>query len=115
MAFPLKLAIYADGANRDAMIKRYREGLVKGFTTNPTLMAKAGVRDYKEFALSVLSEIKQMPISFEVFSDEFGEMEREALEIKSWASNVNVKIPITNTKSQSSIPLIKSLLDKGTK
>lgn len=115
MAFPLKIAIYADGANKDAMIKRYREGLVKGFTTNPTLMAKAGVRDYKEFALSVLSEIKQMPISFEVFSDEFHEMEREALEIKSWSSNVNVKIPITNTKGQSTIPLIKSLLEKGTK
>ncbi len=115
MAFPLKIAIYADGANKDAMIKRYREGLVKGFTTNPSLMAKAGIRNYKEFALSVLSEIKQMPISFEVFSDDFQEMKREALEIKSWAANVNVKIPITNTKGQSSMPLIKELLSQGTK
>ncbi len=115
-AYPqLKVAVYADGANRDDMLKRYREGFVKGFTTNPTLMVKAGVKDYAAFANSVLSEIKTLPISFEVFSDDFAGMEREALVIGSWGPNVNIKIPITNTKSEPALPLIRKLLDKNLK
>jgi transaldolase len=112
---PLKVAIFADGAYREEMIKRYHEGFVKGFTTNPSLMAKAGVRDYAAFAKSVLTEIKDLPISFEVFSDDFDQMEKEAFIISSWGSHVNVKIPIMNTRGQSSIPLIRKLLDRGFK
>ncbi len=111
----LNIHVYADGAYRDDMLKRYRDGSVKGFTTNPTLLVKAGVKDYAGFAKDILSEIKTLPISFEVFSDEFSQMEREADIIGSWASNVNVKIPITNTKGESSIPLIKRLLAKKMK
>ncbi|MEK6705711.1 MAG: transaldolase [Candidatus Poribacteria bacterium] len=111
----LKIAVFADGANKEDIIKRYREGFVKGFTTNPTLMVKAGVKNYSAFAMEVLAEIKTLPISFEVFSDTFDQMEREALIIGSWGSNVNIKIPITNTKKESSLPLIKRLLDKGLK
>lgn len=114
--FPkLKVAVYADGAKIGDMVKRYQEGFVQGFTTNPTLVAKAGVTDYAGFARQVLREIKTAPISFEVFSDEFAEMEREALIIGDWASNVNVKIPITNTRGESSLPLIRKLLDRGLK
>jgi transaldolase len=112
---PLKVKIFADGANIDNMLKRAREGLVQGFTTNPTLMAKSGIKDYKAFAKQVLAEIKTVPISFEVFSDDFNEMERQAMEIASWGSNVNVKIPITNNVGQSSIPLIRRLFDKRLK
>lgn len=112
---PLKVAVYADGANREAMVKRLREGFVKGFTTNPTLVAKAGVTDYAGFAKSVLSEIKELPISFEVFSDDLTSMEREAMIIAGWASNVNVKIPITNTKGEPTLPLIQKLLSQGVK
>ena len=111
----LNIHVYADGAYRDDMLKRYRDGSVKGFTTNPTLLVKAGVKDYASFAKDILSEIKTLPISFEVFSDEFSQMEREAEIIGSWASNVNVKIPITNSKGESSIPLIKRLLGKNMK
>lgn len=111
----LKIHVYADGANKDDMIKRYKEGFVKGFTTNPTLMAKAGIKDYEGFAKEILGTIKTMPISFEVFSDEFPEMKRQALKIKAWAPNVNVKIPITNTKGQPALSLIKELLAEGTK
>jgi transaldolase len=112
---PLKIAIYADGAKIEDMLKRYREGVVKGFTTNPSLMVKAGVKDYAAHARAILAEIRDLPISFEVFSDEFAEMERQALIIKSWGSNVNVKIPITNTKGESALPLIRRLLDQGMK
>lgn len=111
----LKTAIFADGAKLEDMIKRAREGFIKGFTTNPTLMVKAGVQKYKEFAKAVLSEIKDLPISFEVFSDDFEEMERQAYEISTWGPNVNVKIPITNTQGQSSLLLIRRLLDNGLK
>jgi transaldolase len=110
-----KVAIFADGANRDDMMKRYRDGSVNGFTTNPSLVAKAGVKDYAGFAKSILSEITSLPISFEVFSDELEAMEREALIIGAWASNVNVKIPITNTQGKSTLPLIRKLLDRGLK
>jgi transaldolase len=109
----LNIAVFADGAHRDAIVKRYKEGFIKGFTTNPTLMAKAGLRDYEQFAKDVLSEVKNLPISFEVFSDEFPDMERQALRIAAWGPNVNVKIPITNTRGESSLPLIRRLLDKG--
>ena len=112
---PLKIHVYADGAQKDEMIKRYKEGFVKGFTTNPTLMAKAGIKDYEAFAKSVLETIKELPISFEVFSDDFSEMKRQALKIKEWGKNVNVKIPITNTKSEPAFALIKELLAKGVK
>jgi transaldolase len=110
-----KISVFADGANREDMLKRYRDGSVKGFTTNPTLMAKAGVKDYASFAKSILAEIKTLPISFEVFSDDLDSMEREAMIIGSWASNVNVKIPITNTQGKPTLSLIRKLLDKGLK
>ncbi|MGK5088322.1 transaldolase [Bdellovibrionota bacterium FG-2] len=111
----LNIHVYADGAYRDEMLKRYRDGSVKGFTTNPSLLVKAGVKDYAGFAKEILAEIKTLPISFEVFSDDFSQMEREAGIISAWAANVNVKIPITNTKGESSIPLIKRLLEKKMK
>ncbi|MDD2773304.1 MAG: transaldolase [Elusimicrobiales bacterium] len=109
----LRIKIFADGADAESMKRAYREGFVKGFTTNPTLMKKAGVTDYKAFAKDVLGEIRALPISFEVFSDDFAHMEKEALEIASWASNVYVKIPITNTRGESAVPLIKKLAGQG--
>lgn len=109
----LKIKIFADGADIKSMIEAYKGGLIKGFTTNPTLMRKVGVTEYVSFAKEVLKNIPDRPISFEVFSDEFDEMEHQAKQIASWGKNVNVKIPITNTKQQSSIPLIKKLTDDG--
>jgi len=111
----LKIKIFADGANVTEMKKVYSEGIVKGFTTNPTLMKKDGVKDYVAFAKDVLSEIKDMPISFEVFTDDFESMERQAREIGSWGDNVFIKIPITNTKGEPSYELIKKLSDDGMK
>lgn len=111
----LQVKIFADGANKVDMLELYKNPLVKGFTTNPTLMRKAGVSDYAGFAHKILSEIPDRPISFEVFSDEFDEMERQALQISSWGENVYVKIPITNTKAQFSYVLIKKLVDQGVK
>lgn len=111
----LKIKLFADGAVLADMKNAYAGGLVKGFTTNPTLMKKAGITDYNQFAKDVLAEINDMPISFEVFSDEFVEMEREARIINSWGENVYIKIPITNTKGESSIPLIKKLAGDGLK
>ena len=99
----LQVKLFADGADKNGMLEMYANPLIAGFTTNPTLMKIAGVTNYKSFAKDILTYIKDKPISFEVFSDEFEEMEKQALEIASWASNVNVKIPITNTKSQSSV------------
>ena len=116
MAFPgISIQVYADGANKADMVKRVREGYIAGLTTNPTLMRKVGISDYEAFAKDVLSEIKDLPISFEVFSDDFADMKRQAIKIKSWAPNVNVKIPITNTKSESAIPLVKELFAEGIK
>ncbi len=106
----LRIAIYADGANRDDILRMYREGLVRGFTTNPTLMAKVGLTDYTAFAKTVLADIKDRPFSFEVFSDDWDEMERQAMIINSWGANVNVKIPITNTKGEPALKLIQKLL-----
>lgn len=111
----LSVKLFADGAEKAGMLEMYRNPLISGFTTNPTLMKKAGVTDYVAFAKDILSHIPDKPISFEVFSDEFDEMERQALEIASWGNNVYVKIPITNTKGESSVPLITSLSEKGVK
>lgn len=109
----LKIKIFADGANLDSMLELYKTGYIKGFTTNPTLMKKDGVKDYEKFARSVLEKIKDMPISFEVFADDFNGMELEAKKIFSWGKNVYVKIPITNTKGESSINLIRKLSSEG--
>src|SRR6188508_2033530 len=87
--------------------------LIKGFTTNPTLMKKAGVVDYKAFALEVLKAIPDRPVSFEVFADDFGAMEQQGLEIASWGRNVNVKVPVTNTKGEFSGAVIERLSKKG--
>src|SRR5580698_10329007 len=105
----LKIHIYADGADLNEMRNAHAKGLVKGFTTNPTLMAKAGIKDYRQWARETLKAIPDLPISFEVFSDDFDEMKRQAFELAELGSNANVKIPITNTKKQSSLPLIKEL------
>ena len=107
----LKVKLFADGAEKSGMMEMYNNPLISGFTTNPTLMRKAGITDYKSFSLDILAEIKDKPISLEVFSDDFDEMERQAHEIASWGENVYVKIPITNTKAEYSIPLIKKLSD----
>lgn len=109
----LKIKIFADGANKDDMLSAHRAGLADGFTTNPSLMRKAGVSDYEKFAKEVLAEIKNVSISFEVFSDEFEAMEREARKIASWAKNIHVKIPVQNTKGQFSGSLIKKLHGEG--
>ena len=109
----LKVKIFADGADKDGMLEMYENSLISGFTTNPTLMKIAGVKDYKTFALDILSYIKDKSISFEVFSDEFEDMKKQALDIASWADNIYVKIPITNTKAESSVELIDSLSLNG--
>ena len=111
----LNVKLFSDGADKKGMLEMYANPLISGFTTNPTLMKVAGVSDYKSFAKDILTYIKDKPISFEVFSDEFDEMERQALEIASWADNIYVKIPITNTKSESSINLIDTLSAKNVK
>ncbi len=109
----LKVKIFADGADLGAIRELAKNPMIKGFTTNPTLMRVAGVEDYETFAHEVLAEIKDRPVSFEVFADELDEMEKQARKIASWAENVNVKIPITNTKGESTAPIIKSLSDAG--
>jgi transaldolase len=111
----LHIQVFADGADRDAMLELAAQPHIAGLTTNPTLMRKAGITDYRAFALSVLSEIKEKPISFEVFSDDFREMERQAHEIASWGENVFVKIPVTNTRAESSAKLIRRLARAGVK
>jgi len=109
----LNIRIFADGADYDGMIEMYADPLIKGFTTNPTLMRKAGVTDYPAFARKVLSAIPDRPVSFEVLADDFDEMERQAREIATWGENVYVKIPVTNTHGQSSAPVIKRLSRDG--
>lgn len=111
----LKVKIFADGADLTTMIKMNELQHIQGLTTNPTLMRKAGIKNYKDFAKEVLSRVTEKPISFEVFSDEFSVMESQAIEIASWASNVYVKIPITNTHGENSYALIKRLTNKGVK
>jgi transaldolase len=109
----LKVKLFADGADLAGMKEMAANPLVRGFTTNPSLMKKAGVTDYKAFALQVLAAIPDRPVSFEVFADDFGEMEAQALEIASWGRNVNVKIPVTNTKGEFAGPLIERLSRRG--
>ena len=111
----LPIKIFADGADLEGIIDLYRKPFVQGLTTNPTLMRKVGIADYETFARSVLESVTDKPISFEVFSDEFPEMRRQALKIRNWQQNVYVKIPITNTKGESSLPLIKELSSEGVK
>ncbi|CAN5184771.1 transaldolase [soil metagenome] len=111
----LKIKIFGDGADKDTILKLNKDPLIAGFTTNPTLMRKAGVTDYEAFAREVLALVKEKPISFEVFSDQFDEMEKQANVIASWGENVNVKVTITNTKGESSVPLIKRLAAQGIK
>jgi len=109
------LKFYADGAVIDDFVRLHRDGGVEGFTTNPTLMRRAGISDYEKFSRELLTAIPDMPISLEVFSDEFDEMRRQALKIDSWGSNVYVKIPITNTRGESSLPLVSDLAKSGVK
>ena len=109
----LKIRLFQDGAELGAMIRAHKEGLVSGFTTNPTLMRKAGISDYAVFARDVITAIPDMPLSFEVFSDDFETMEKEARVIASWGGNTYIKIPISNTKGESSAPLIRKLSDEG--
>lgn len=111
--YGLRVKLFADGAHRDGMLQLYENPLISGLTTNPTLMKKAGIRDYSSFAREVLTFVRDKPISFEVFSDEPGEMRRQAMEIASWADNVYVKIPITNTRGESMAPLIGELSAEG--
>jgi len=110
-----KIKIFADGASVPSILASAKNPRIAGFTTNPTLMRKDGVSDYRAFAKEVLAQVKTQPISFEVFADEFPEMKRQALEIKTWGDNVYVKIPITNTKRESSIPLVRELATSGVK
>jgi len=105
----LKIKLFADGANLDGMLEMYKKPFIKGLTTNPTLMRKAGVSNYKSFAREVLKNVTDKPVSFEVFSDDLDEMEREGLEITSWAENVYVKIPITNTQGKSTFTVVEKL------
>lgn len=109
----LRIKIFADGADVPGILELARRPYIAGFTTNPTLMRKAGVTDYRAFAREVLAAIRDRPISFEVFSDEFPEMERQAREIASWGSSVYVKIPVTNTRGESSRALIRRLAAAG--
>jgi len=111
----LKVKIFADGASREGILEYYGLDHIAGFTTNPTLMKKAEIGDYEMFAKDILSVMKDKPISFEVFSDEFDEMERQAEKIAGWGQNVYVKIPVTNTRSESSVDVIRILTRKGVK
>jgi transaldolase len=105
----LKVQIYADGADKAGILDLYAKPYIKGLTTNPSLMKKAGIKDYEAFARDILQTVTAKPISLEVFSDEFSEMKRQALKIAAWGNNVYVKIPITNSRGESSIPLIRDL------
>ena len=111
----LSVKIFADGADKSTMLEMYAKSHIHGLTTNPTLMRKSGITDYKKFCLDILQSIKDKPLSFEVFSDNFKEMERQALEIASWGNNIYVKIPITNTKKENCYDLVKTLSHQGVK
>jgi transaldolase len=114
-ASDLRIKIFADGADRDSIARLYADPLIKGFTTNPTLMRKAGVEGYEMFAREILEIVSDRPISFEVFSDDFGEMEEQALQISSWAENVYVKVPVTNTSGEPAADVVRRLSDRGVK
>jgi transaldolase len=109
----LKVAIFADGAEKAGMLEMYAKPYIKGFTTNPSLMRKAGITNYERFAREILKEIPDRPISFEVFADDFTEMARQARKIATWGKNIRVKIPITNTRRESSVPLCERLTQEG--
>jgi transaldolase len=109
----LRTKIFADGANRAGMVELAQNPYIKGFTTNPTLMRAAGITDYETFAHDILEALPPLPISFEVFADEFDEMERQARKIATWGDNVYVKIPVTNTRAESSAHLVRALADDG--
>jgi len=111
----LKVKIFADGADKAGMLEMNAKPLIQGLTTNPTLMKKVGITDYRAFCKDILTTIKEKPLSFEVFSDDFIEMERQAMEIASWGSNVYVKIPVTNTKKETCYALVKKLTAQGVK
>src|SRR5260370_35462872 len=105
--------MFADGAGKAGMLKLNSNPVIRGMTTNPTLMRKAGIQNYEAFAKDILRSVTSKPISFEVFSDEFPEMRRQALKIASWQKNVYVKIPITNTRGESALPLVRQLAGEG--
>jgi transaldolase len=105
----LKVQIFADGADKVGMLEMYDKPYIKGLTTNPTLMRKAGITDYRAFCKDILTQIKDKPLSFEVFSDDFADMERQAMEIASWGENVYVKIPVTNTRKENCYKLVERL------
>lgn len=111
----LKIKLFADGADKAQILRAYANPLIRGFTTNPTLMRAAGVKDYEAFAHEILAVVTDRPISFEVFADEFCEMERQAHKIARWADNVYVKIPVTNSRRESSMDLIQRLAHSGVK
>jgi len=109
----LNVKLFADGADRAGMLEMYEKPYIRGFTTNPTLMKKAGISDYERFAHEILQEIRDRPISFEIFADDFDEMERQALKIRTWGENVYVKIPVSNTRQEMSYGLIERLSGAG--
>jgi len=111
----LNVKIFADGADKKGMLELNANPLIQGLTTNPTLMRKAGISEFEAFARDILQTVTVKPLSLEVFSDEFPEMKRQAMKINSWAKNVYVKIPITNTRRESSLPLIRELANEGVK
>ena len=111
----LKIQLYADGADKAGILDLYAKPYIKGLTTNPSLMKKAGIKDYEAFAKDILLTVTDKPISLEVFTDDFTEMRRQALKITAFAKNVYTKIPITNSKGESSLPLIKELAAQGVK
>jgi transaldolase len=111
----LKIQLYADGADKAGILDLYSKPYIRGLTTNPTLMKKAGIHDYEAFARDILKTVTSKPISLEVFTDEFAEMKRQALKISSWGSNVYTKIPITNSRGESSLPLVRELAALGVK
>lgn len=111
----LGVKIFADGADKAGMLELARLPYISGFTTNPTLMRKDGVGDYRGFAREILTALPDRPISFEVFADEFAEMERQAREIASWGPRVYVKIPVTNTRGEPSRDLVRRLSQSGIK
>jgi transaldolase len=109
----LTIKVFADGADKSGMLRSYEDPFIKGFTTNPTLMQKAGIRNYEQFAREIVAAIPDRPISFEVFADDFDEMERQAETIANWGSNVYVKIPVTTTRGDSSAQLVRRLAKRG--
>jgi transaldolase len=111
----LTVKIFADGADKAGMLEMYSQPHIKGFTTNPTLMRKAGIADYRAFAKEIVAVITDRPISFEVFSDDFADMERQAMQIADWGPNVYVKIPVTNTKREPSYELVRRLASNKVK